>query len=238
MNASQLHERLRVEIVRRIDRGMLTGMLLAKQAGVQPSHISNFLHRKRQLSLSTMDRVLAAQSISVEDLLPTEKLRGKATDTETKTPLPTTVPLVSGTTAIYSPSIPANAVLEMIHLPHGSLEELRPRRTVSRRDWQRFLALRTTAEQAAPMIPILRSRSITVVDRHYNSFAPYRAPAPNLYAVNAGGAVLFRYVTFDADSLILRPHNLEYAVDLLRMNTGDSPSEFLIGRVCMTLVEP
>jgi hypothetical protein len=237
MNASQLHERLRVEIARRIDRGMLTGMLLAKQSGVQASHISNFLHRKRQLSLSTMDRVLASQSLSVEDLFPIEKLRRDERDAERKKALPTTVPLVSGTTAIYSPSIPANAVLETIRLPHGALEEMRPRRTVSRRDWQRFLALRTTADQAAPMLPVLRARSIAVVDRHYNSFSPYRPPAPNLYAVNAGGSVVFRYVTFDADSLILRPHSLEYAVELLRMGASDSPSDHLIGRVCMTLVE-
>lgn len=237
MNASQLHERLRVEIVRRIDRGMLTGTLLSKQTGLQASHISNFLHRKRQLSLAAMDRVLAAQALSVEDFFPVKKLHGKETAGNASKPLPATVPLVSGTTAIHSPSIPASAVIDTVCLPNGLMEGLQSRRTIARRDWSRFLALRVTLEQAAPMHPVLRAHSIAVIDRHYNSFAPYRPPAPNLYAVNNGGSVLFRYVTFDADSLVLRPYSLEYSVELLRLNDGESPSEYLIGRVCMTLVE-
>lgn len=75
MNVAQLHERLRLEIARRIDRGLLTGTVLARQTGLQPSHISNFIHRKRKLSLAAIDRVLAAQMLSVEDLLPARHSR-------------------------------------------------------------------------------------------------------------------------------------------------------------------
>src|SRR5580698_3427712 len=69
MNFSQLHEQLRLELLRRIARGVLSGTLLARQTGLRPAHISNFLHRKRRLSLDALDRVLSAQSITIEELL-------------------------------------------------------------------------------------------------------------------------------------------------------------------------
>src|ERR1700688_3572637 len=70
MNFQDLHELLRVELLRRIDRGLLTGSRLAQQAGFQQAHISNFLNRKRALSLEGLDRVLASQKLSVEHILP------------------------------------------------------------------------------------------------------------------------------------------------------------------------
>ena len=51
MNFQDLHELLRVELVRRIEQGTLTGSRLAVQAGFQQAHISNFLNRKRALCL-------------------------------------------------------------------------------------------------------------------------------------------------------------------------------------------
>ncbi len=71
-NASSLHERLRLEISRRIDRGPLTGTLLARQTGLESSHISKLLHRKRKLSLAALDRVLASQRLRIEDLPPSQ----------------------------------------------------------------------------------------------------------------------------------------------------------------------
>jgi hypothetical protein len=82
------------------------------------------------------------------------------------------VPLVSHETALRSPAINQRSVLDLIHLPAGSLDHLRPRRTLSRREWQRFLAVRLTSAQARPMEPLLTPGSIAVIDRHYNSLAP------------------------------------------------------------------
>src|SRR5258708_29124053 len=70
MNFQDLHELLRLELLRRIERGALTGSRLAKQAGFQQAHISNFLNRKRALSLEGLDRVLASQNLTVEQILP------------------------------------------------------------------------------------------------------------------------------------------------------------------------
>jgi len=72
MNFHDLHELLRQELLRRIEDGPLTGTALARQAGYKQGHISNFLRRKRSLSLEGLDRVMAAQNLTVDQLLPLE----------------------------------------------------------------------------------------------------------------------------------------------------------------------
>src|SRR6202158_1331312 len=68
-----LQDNLRDALWERIQEGDLTGLRLAQQTGFKQAHISNFLNRKRGLSLEGMDRVLAVQHLSVLDLLdPTE----------------------------------------------------------------------------------------------------------------------------------------------------------------------
>ena len=240
MNATQLHERLRAEIARRIDRGLITGTLLARQTGLKASHISNFLHRKRKLSLAALDRVLAAQALSIEDLLPASPLRNSKPATissRLEEGELDSVPLVSQATAIHAPDISAKTTIEVIHLPTGILDQLRPRRAVVRRNWRRFVAVRVGASQAAPMNPVLAPNAIVVIDRHYNSLAPYLPPRPSLYAVNVANDLSFRYVGFEADHLILRPHALEHPVELLSLGAAESPSSYIIGRVCLCISE-
>jgi len=57
MKFKSLQENLRKAIWERIDEGDLTGLRLAEQTGFKQAHISNFLNRKRSLSLEGMDRV-------------------------------------------------------------------------------------------------------------------------------------------------------------------------------------
>jgi len=240
MNAAQLHERLRLEIARRIDRGLITGTLLARQTGLKPSHISNFLHRKRKLSLAAFDRMLAALALSIEDLLPqrpSSRIASPALSNEPAGEEFESVPLVSQTTAIHAPGVPLRGKLELIRLPAGILDQLRPRRAVVRRDWQRFVAVRVSALQAAPMSPVLAPNAIVVLDRHYNSLASYSPPRPSLYAVSIANSLSFRYVSFEADHLILRPLSLEHPVELLNLGTAESPSSYIVGRVCLCISE-
>lgn len=145
------------------------------------------------------------------------------------------VPLVSSANALHAPVVNQRAILETIHLPQGSLEQLRPRRTLARRDWQRFVAVRLTAVQAQPMEPILRAGSIAVIDRHYNSLVPVSTDRPNIYAVDIVNTLAFRYVTYEANRLILRPHAADSPVELLRLGLEDSPSALIVGRVCFVL---
>jgi transcriptional regulator with XRE-family HTH domain len=236
MNFSQLHERLRLEIGRRINRGLLTGASLAARSGLQPSHISNFLRRKRKLSLGALDRVLAALSLSIDDLAPHGIASRSRPPTDFADDTSPHIPLVSPASAIGSPVITPALTLELIHIPAGILEDLRPRRTSTRRDWQRFVAVRVSPDQALPMSPVLRPQSIVVLDRQYNSLLPYRPPQPNIYGVDAGGDVLvFRYVNFDSARIILRPHALEYPIELLELGENASPSGIIVGRACICI---
>lgn len=234
MNLAQLHERLRMEIARRIDRGLVTGTLLARQTGLQASHISNFLHRKRRLSIAAIDRILASQMLSIEDLLPPASSRSEPDSIDKQID---SVPLVSQATAATSPTVSEAATIAMIQLPAGILDQLRPRRAIVRRNWLRFLAVRISAAQAAPMAPVLAPRSIVVIDRHYNSLAPHDPPHPSLYAVSITGSVTFRYVSFDADRLILRPYSLDHAVEIVALPSNQSPTGLIVGRVCVGISE-
>src|SRR5579864_994767 len=70
MNFQHLHEQLRLELLRRIELGILNGTSLARQVGFKQGHVSNFLNRKRSLSMEGLDRVLAAQNLTVSELMP------------------------------------------------------------------------------------------------------------------------------------------------------------------------
>jgi hypothetical protein len=231
MNFFQLHEQVRIEITRRMNRGQLTGTLLARQTGLRASHISNFVRAKRKLSIFALDRVLAAQLLSIEDLLPESDRISLGSLSHHDS----VVPLVSAATALHAPIVTPRATLESIHLPETSLEQLRPRRTLAKRDWQRFVAVRLTAIQARPMEPLLTPGAILVIDRHYNSLVPVSAVRPNIYAVDIVNTLAFRYVTYQANRLILRPHAADFPVELLRLGVEESPSALLVGRICFAI---
>lgn len=235
MNLSQLHERLRIEINRRIDRGLLTGTSLAAQTGLKSSHISNFLRRRRNLSMTAFDRVLAAQSLTVEDLVPPsfgDRLSRTATLKDGAFDL---IPVVSHAAAIHSPAITQAVTLEFIRVPSGILDTFRSRRTLARRHWQRFVAVRVSSDQASPMSPVLFPQSIALLDRHYSSLIPYQPPQPNVYGVNSSNTLVFRYVSFVSKCIVLRPYSLQYPVELLEIGEDVSPSSYIVGRVCIAI---
>jgi len=70
MNFSQMQERLRVELLRRISRGTLSVSLPARQTGFKPSHLPNFLRSPRHLSLDGVDWILASRHRGAADLPP------------------------------------------------------------------------------------------------------------------------------------------------------------------------
>jgi hypothetical protein len=236
MNFAQLQEQLRLELLRRIDRGVLTGTLLARQTGFRQAHISNFLHRKRLLSVHGLDRVLSAQMLSVSDLI-TETDIWRSHPAGLEEAEFDTVPLVSHSAVIHDPIIRPPAILDEVRLPSGILDNLRTRRAVARRDWQRFVAIRVTSHQAAAMEPLLRPHAILVIDRHYNSLVPYDSGQSNIYAVRSENSLFLRFVSFEAERLILRPVRLEYPIELLELNGNEMPSDRLIGRACLSIGE-
>jgi hypothetical protein len=233
MNFSQMHDRLRLELLRRIQRGTLSVSLLARQTGFGQAHLSNFLHGRRQLSLDAMDRVLAAQRLTVADLLPAISQKDLWQEDESAG----TVPVVSHATALFEPVIRPSAIQQMLHLPPGALETVRARATNLRRAWQRFVAVRIAAADALPMEPLVLPEAIALIDRHYNVLLPYRPSRPNLYAVRHGSHLTLRYAEFQSSRLILRPHNIAFPVELIALDPEESPGDWLAGRVALILNE-
>lgn len=128
MNFTQMHEHLRLELLRRIQRGTLSVSLLARQTGFGQAHLSNFLHRRRQLSLEALDRILASQRLGAGDLIPVT-MRTVEVDRNGDC---SAVPVVSHAAALFEPVIRPSAVQTMLHLPPGVLKSLahaRARRT-------------------------------------------------------------------------------------------------------------
>src|SRR3977135_4183771 len=78
MKFRALQENLRKTLWSRIEEGDLTGLHLAAQTGFKQAHISNFLNRKRGLSLEGMDKVLNVQHLSVLDLLDPAEINKRA----------------------------------------------------------------------------------------------------------------------------------------------------------------
>ncbi len=233
MNFSQMHERLRLELLRRIQRGTLSVSLLARQTGFGQAHISNFLHSRRQLSLEAMDRILAAQRLTVADLLPSLPKEAHWREEESAGE----VPVVSHATALFEPVIRASAIQLVLHLPPGTLETVRARTTNLRRAWQRFVAVRIAAADALPMEPLVFPEALVLIDRHYNSLLSYRPSRPNLYAIRHGAHLTLRYAEFQARRLILRPHNIAFPVELIAIGPEESPGDWLAGRVALILNE-
>jgi hypothetical protein len=233
MNFTQMHERLRLELLRRIQRGTLSVSLLARQTGFGQAHLSNFLHSRRQLSLEAMDRILTAQHLAAPDLLPALIAGAGPLSVQDGS----AVPIVSHAAALFEPYIRPSAVQAMLHLPAGGLRSVRARVSGTRRVWERFVAVRIAAADALAMDPLVLPDAIALIDRHYNSLAPYRPNRPNLYAVRHGAHLTLRYAEFLSNRLVLRPHNITFPLELLEVDPGESPGELIVGRVVLILNE-
>lgn len=229
MNFTQMHERLRLELLRRIQRGTLSVSLLGRQTGFGQGHLSNFLHNRRQLSLEAMDRILAAQHLTVAELLPSSQRAEPLTGRDGVC----AVPIVSHTVALFEPVIRPSVIQSLLHLPMIALESVHSRAPGARRAWERFVAVRVPSGDAAPMDPLVLPEAIALIDRHYNSLLPYRPDRANLYAVRQGSHLTFRYADFLSSRLVLRPHNVAFPVSVIEVDSEESPNDFLAGRIAL-----
>jgi hypothetical protein len=233
MNLTQMHDRLRLELLRRIQRGTLSVSLLARQTGFGQAHLSNFLHSRRQLSLDAMDRILAAQHLTAADLLPVLQRKEIPLGGEPGSG----IPLVSHAVALFEAVIRPSAVQSMLHLPPAALQSVRARASNARRAWERFVAVRISSADAMPMDPLVQPDATVLIDRHYNSLLPYRPNRPNLYAVRQDSHLKLCYAGFLSSRLVLRPESNAFPVELIEVDPGDSPNDLLVGRIVLILNE-
>ncbi len=236
MKFKSLQDNLRRTLLERIDEGELTGMRLAEQIGFKQAHISNFLNRKRGLSLEAMDKVLNVQRLSVLDLLDPDEINKRASIPPPSEDEFENVFVVEGAVAALQPLIMSMKVRDIQKFKRSFLRKLRTDVHGKRREWERFVAIRADAE-AISMYPRLLPGATVLIDRHYTSLQPYRRGESNIYAVYVDGLCKIRYVEAAGETLVLRPHNQSYGVELVPVEKGQGGPECLIGRVCYVGME-
>ena len=237
MKFRALQDQLRRELRARIDSGELTGLRVAQQAGFKQAHVSNFLNKKRGLSLEAMDRVLGVLRLSVLDLLDPNEVNKRATILPPSADAFENVVLVEGRIAAGEPLVASEEVKDILKFKKGFLNRLRPEMASPRGDWRRFVLIKVDAREGMSMFPRLLPGSTVLIDRHYNALKPYRKQDRTMFAVRHEGAVTVKYVEQAEGNLVLRPHNQEYPISLLPVAEGTRVSDYIVGRVCHVAVE-
>lgn len=237
MKFKSLQENLRKALWQRIEEGDLTGLKLASQTGFRQAHISNFLNRKRSLSLEGMDRVLSVQRLSILDLLDPAEVNKRATVTPPSDDEFENIFVVNASTAANQRLVMSMHVVEIDKFKRSFLRKLRSDMNGRRSDWERFVAIKVDAEEGMSMYPRLLPGATVLLDRHYNSLQPYRKGELNLYAVRTKTSCVVRYVELVGKNLILRPHNQAYAVQVIPVADGETPCDYIVGRICYIGIE-
>jgi hypothetical protein len=236
MKFQQLQENLRQLLRERIASGRLSGLRLARETGFQQAHISNFLNQRRGLSLAAMDRILAVQKLSVVDLLDAAEINKRASIPPPAEESFENVLLVDLETAAQEPVVTSRKVLDIYKFKRSFLRRLKPEMQTQRDGWTRFLLVRMGSEGLS-MAPRIFPNAIVLIDRHYNSLKPHRRGEPNMYAVRKGPSTVVAYVEVTGNHLVLRPHNQAFPVDVLLLDPGTWPAEYIVGRICYVGVE-
>jgi SOS-response transcriptional repressor LexA len=232
-----LQENLRNALWGRIKEGDLTGLRLAKQTGFKQAHISNFLNRKRGLSLEGMDKVLAVQHLSVLDLLDPSEVNKRASIFPPSNDEFQNVILADGTIAATQPLITSMHVKEILKFKKSFLKKLKTEVKGDREQWERFVVIKVDGREGMSMYPRLLPGATLLIDRHYNSLKPYRKGELSMYAIRKDETCTVRYVEMAGNQLILRPHNQGYPVEIMTMEDGKSLPDYLVGRICYIGVE-
>jgi len=232
MKFKVLQENLRKILWQRIEVGELTGLRLAHQTGFKQAHISNFLNRKRGLSLEGMDKVLQVQHLSVLDLLDPSEVNKRASILPPSPDDFENIVLADPLVASTEPLILSMHVKDILKFKKSFLHRIRPDPDGDRPDWQRFVLIRVDAHEALAMHSRLQPGAALLIDRHYTSLRPYRKGELNMYAVLKNDLCAVRYVEFAGTHLILRPHNQSCPVELLSLAEGKKAADYLVGRIC------
>jgi len=237
MKFRALQENLRKTLWSRIDEGDLTGLRLAEQTGFKQAHISNFLNRKRGLSLEGMDKVLNVQHLSVLDLLEPGEVNKRASILPPSDDEFENVVVVETGMAAADPRVMSMNVKEILKFKKTFLRKMRPEMEGNRDRWERFVLIKADGREGMSMYPRLMPGATVLIDRHYNSMKPYRKGESNMYAVSKNGVCTVKYVEQAGRHLVLRPHNSAYPDEVLPMESGRKPADYLIGRVCHVGIE-
>ena len=232
MKFRMLQENLRKTLWERIDAGELTGLRLAEQTGFKQAHISNFLNRKRGLSLEGMDKVLNVQHLSVLDLIDPAEVNKRASILPPSEDEFDNVVVADSHIAASEALIMSMHVKEILKFKKSFLKRLKEEVEGDRSDWERFVIIKVDAQEGMSMYPRTMPGATLLLDRHYNSLTPYRKGESNIYAVRKNETCTIKYVEAADSHLILRPHNPAYPIEVIALEDGRKPGDYIVGRVC------
>ena len=232
MKFRMLQENLRKTLWGRIEAGTLTGLRLAEQTGFKQAHISNFLNRKRGLSLEGMDRVLTVQHLSVLDLIDPAEVNKRASIPPPGDDEFDNVVVVDSHVAACEAVIMNMHVKGVLKFKRSFLKRFKQDAEGDRSRWERFVIIKADVQEGMSMYPRTMPGAALLLDRHYNSLTPYRKGESNIYAVRKDGTCAIRYVEIAGRNLILRPHNPAHRIDLISLEDGQKPADCIVGRVC------
>ena len=227
-----LQDNLRKILWERIEAHELTGLRLAQQTGFKQAHISNFLNRKRGLSMEGMDKVLSVQHLSALDLLDPAEVNKRASILPPSGDEFENIRQVDSKVAATQPLIASMNVKEILKFKKTFLRKLRAETEGDRASWERFVLIKADSHEGMSMYPRLMPGATLLLDRHYNSLKPYRKGEFNIYAVRKDGTCTVKYVEVAGNHLILRPHNETHPIEVITMDDGKSAADYLVGRVC------
>jgi hypothetical protein len=237
MKFTMMQDNLRKTIWEQIHAGDLTGLLLAKQTGFQQAHISNFLNRKRGLSLEAMDKVLSALHLSVLDLIDPLEVNKRASIFPVRDGEFDNVVLVAPEVAATHRLVRKMYVKEVLKFRRSFLTRLKVDTVGNRRGWDRFVIIRANTREGMSMYPRLIPGATLLVDRHYNSLTPAGKGVKNIYAVRKEGTCVIGYVEVSGERLILRPHNPAFPLEVIAMENSFTAADYIVGRVCHVGIE-
>lgn len=233
-----LQDNLRRILLERIQRKELTGLKLARLTGFQQAHISNFLNHKRSLSMEGLDKVLQVERLSVLDLLDPAEINKRASVVPPSDDEFENVLVVEGSVAAREPLLRNQDVKEILKFKKTFLKRLRPHlHAVARGSWSRFAMVKVDARDGMAMYPRLLPGATVLIDRHYNSLDPYRKGEPNMYAVRNNSGCIVRYVELAGRTLVLRPHNQDFPIEVIPMEQEASFADYIVGRICHVSIE-
>jgi len=237
MKFRMLQENLRKTLWGRIEGGELTGLRLAEQTGFKQAHISNFLNRKRGLSLEGMDKVLNVQHLSVLDLIDPAEVNKRASILPPSEDQFDSVVVADSHIAASEVLIMSMHVKEILKFKKSFLKRLREEAESDRSGWERFVIIKVDTQEGMSMYPRTMPGATLLLDRHYNSMTPYRKGENNMYAVRKDGTCTIKYVETADIHLILRPHNPAYPIEVITLENGQKPGDHIVGRVCHVGIE-
>ena len=227
-----LQDNLRKILGERIAAGELTGLRLAQQTGFKQAHISNFLNKKRGLSIEGMDKVLQVQHLSVLDLLDPAEINKRASILPPRDDEFENVLLINSSIAATEPLVASMYVKDILKFKRTFLRRLRAHPKPQRSRWQRFVAIKLGAKEATGMYPRLMPGATLLIDRHYIALTPYRKGEFNMYAVLKNDTFRASYVEAAGNQLVLRPHNQSAPIEVIAIEEGKTAADYLVGRIC------